>query len=85
MLDWQFFAKSINNPSKIADKANSLLNIKTQEKQEVLEMTNVLNRVKKINDIINKELQRIELGEKIQSEVQDEISKSQKEYFLRES
>ena len=75
---------NINNPSKIADKAISLLNIKTKEKQEILEITNVLNRVKKINDIINKELQRIELGEKIQSEVQDEISKSQKEYYLRE-
>ena len=75
---------NIKNPSKIADKAISLLNIKTKEKQEVLEITRVPKRVKKVNDIINKELQRIELGEKIQSEVQDEISKSQKEYYLRE-
>jgi ATP-dependent Lon protease len=67
---------NIKNPSKIADKAISLLNIKTKEKQEVLEITRVPKRVKKVNDIINKELQRIELGEKIQSEVQDEISKS---------
>ena len=76
--------KNIKNPSKIADKAISLLNIKTKEKQEVLEVVDVYKRVQKVNDIINKELQRIELGEKIQSEVQDEISKSQKEYYLRE-
>ena len=75
---------NINNPSKIADKAISLLNVKTKEKQEILETLDVLKRLKKVNDIINNELQRIELGEKIQSEVQDEISKSQKEYYLRE-
>ena len=63
--------KNIKNPSKIADKAISLLNIKTKEKQEVLEVVDVYKRVQKVNDIINKELQRIELGEKIQSEVQD--------------
>ncbi len=75
---------NINSPSKMADKALSLLNIKTAEKQDVLETLDVLDKIKKVNDIINKEFQRIELGEKIQSEVQDEISKSQKEYYLRE-
>jgi len=75
---------NIDNPSKIVDKAISLLNIKTKEKQQVLEISDVLNRIKKVNTIIGKELQRIELGDKIQSEVQDEISKSQKEYYLRE-
>ena len=75
---------NINNPSKVADKAISLLNVKTKEKQEILETFDLLNRLKKVNDVINNELQRVELGEKIQSEVQDEISKSQKEYYLRE-
>ena len=41
-------------------------------------------RIEKSIKIINEEIQRIELGEKIQSDVQDEISKSQREYFLRE-
>ncbi len=76
--------ENINSPSKIADKAMSLLNIKTEYKQEVLETLDVIDKLKKVNEIINKEFQRIELGEKIQSEVQDEISKSQKEYYLRE-
>ena len=75
---------NINSPSKIADKAISLLNIKTNDKQDVLETLDVVERLIKVNNIIKKEFQRIELGEKIQSEVQDEISKSQKEYYLRE-
>ena len=75
---------NINSPSKMADKAMSLINIKAEEKQTVLETFDVLERLKTVNEIINKEFQRIELGEKIQSDVQDEISKSQKEYYLRE-
>mgnify|MGYP001255891922 CR=1 FL=1 len=75
---------NINSPSKMADKAMSLINIKSEEKQTVLETFDVLERLKIVNEIINKEFQRIELGEKIQSDVQDEISKSQKEYYLRE-
>ena len=75
---------NINSPSKMADKAISLLNIKTNDKQDVLETLDVADKLKKVNEIIKKEFQRIELGDKIQSEVQDEISKSQKEYYLRE-
>ena len=41
-------------------------------------------RDRKCTVLINREIHRIELGEKIQSDVQDEISKSQREYFLRE-
>ena len=75
---------NINSPSKMADKAMSLINIKAPEKQVILETFDVLDKLKKVNEVINKEFQRIELGEKIQSDVQDEISKSQKEYYLRE-
>ena len=75
---------NINSPSKMADKAMSLINIKASEKQVILESFDVLEKLKKVNEVINKEFQRIELGEKIQSDVQDEISKSQKEYYLRE-
>jgi len=75
---------SIQNPSKLADKAISLINIPIKEKQEVLSSVDVKKRLKKTNVIISREIQRIQLGEKIQSEVQDEISKSQREYYLRE-
>ena len=60
------------------------MNISTNEKQDVLEELDIKKRLEKCTVLINREIQRIELGEKIQSDVQDEISKSQREYFLRE-
>ena len=75
---------NIQYPSKVADKAISLINISPNEKQEVLEELDVANRLEMANKYISREIQRIQLGEKIQTDVQDEISKSQKEYYLRE-
>ena len=75
---------SIQNPGKLADKSISLINIPIKEKQEILASIDVKKRLEKTNVIITREIQRIQLGEKIQSEVQDEISKSQREYYLRE-
>ncbi len=75
---------NIQNPSKLADKAVSLMNIATSEKQDVLDEMDIKTRLEKATVVVNREIQRIELGEKIQSNVQDEISKSQREYYLRE-
>ncbi len=75
---------NIKNPSRLADKAISVMNIQTAEKQNILEEFDIKEKVQKALVIINKEVQRLELGDKIQSNVQDEISKSQKEYYLRE-
>ena len=75
---------NIQDPEKIADKAISLMNIQTEEKQSVLKELNVYKRLEKSLVLINHEIQRIELGDKIQAGVQDEISKTQKEYYLRE-
>ena len=75
---------NIQNPSKLADKAVSLMNIATSEKQDVLDEMDIKARLEKATVVVNREIQRIELGEKIQSDVQDEISKSQREYYLRE-
>jgi len=61
-----------------------LLNVPVSEKQEILEELDVRKRLEKATVILNREIQRIQLGEQIQSEVQDEISKTQREYFLRE-
>ena len=74
----------IENPGKVADKAVSLMNIATSEKQDVLNEMDIKKRLEKATIVVNREIQRIELGEKIQSDVQDEISKSQREYYLRE-
>ena len=81
----QFQAVSnIQNPAKLADKTIALMNISTKEKQEILEEMDIKQRLEKSTVLINREIHRIELGEKIQSDVQEEISKSQREYFLRE-
>ena len=69
---------------RLADRVISLVTIPTKEKQDILEELNVIERMDKTTVLLNREIQRIELGEKIQSDVQDEISKTQREYFLRE-
>jgi len=75
---------NIKDPSQISDKAISVINIPTKEKQEILEKLDVKDKIKFTIKIINREIQRLELGDKIQADVQGEISKSQKEYYLRE-
>ena len=75
---------NVQDPSKFTDKIISLLNIGTKEKQMILEEIDVRKKVEKVLVMVNKEMQKIELGDKIQADVQDEISKSQKEYYLRE-
>ena len=75
---------TIVEPGKIADRAASFLNINISDKQNILEIIDIDKRLNETIKLISKEIQRIELGQKIQSDVQDEISKSQREYYLRE-
>ncbi len=75
---------NIQKPSRLADRAVSLLTVPNQEKQEVLEELDVKKRVEKTITLLTREIQRIKLGEEIQTEVHDEISKTQREYYLRE-
>ena len=60
------------------------MTLPNQEKQEILEEVNIKIRIDKAISIINREIQRIKLGEEIQTEVHDEIAKTQREYYLRE-
>ena len=75
---------NIQKPARLADRAVSLLTVSNPEKQDVLEELDIKSRVEKSINILTKEIQRIKLGEEIQTEVHDEISKSQREYYLRE-
>ncbi|MEE8437675.1 MAG: endopeptidase La [Candidatus Neomarinimicrobiota bacterium] len=75
---------NIQKPSRLADRSVSLLTVGNPEKQGVLEELNVKKRVELAIGILTREIQRIKLGEEIQSEVHDEIAKSQREYYLRE-
>ena len=75
---------NIQKPARLADRAVSLLTVSNPEKQDVLEELDIKSRVEKSIKILTKEIQRIKLGEEIQTEVHDEIAKSQREYYLRE-
>ena len=76
--------KNIQKPNRLTDRAISVITISNQEKQEILEELNVQKRIEKALNLISREIQRIKLGEEIQSEVHDEITKTQREYYLRE-
>jgi ATP-dependent Lon protease len=77
-------AMNVSEPNNLADFIASNINIAMQEKQELLEAINVRERLEKLTIFLNKELEILEIGSKIQSQVQTEMSKSQREYFLRE-
>jgi ATP-dependent Lon protease len=83
--DLQTLASNITEPGRLADFiASSLSTISTAVKQEVLETLDIRARMDSLNRILIKELEVLELGSKIQSQVQSEVGKNQREYFLRE-
>jgi ATP-dependent Lon protease len=83
--DLQTLAMNITEPGRLADFiASSLSTISTSVKQEVLETLDIRARMDNLNRILIKELEVLELGSKIQSQVQSEVGKNQREYFLRE-
>jgi ATP-dependent Lon protease len=83
--DLQTLAIHIDEPSRLADFiASSLVTMSTAVKQEVLETIDLRVRLDALNRILVKELEVLELGSKLQSQVQSEVGKNQREYFLRE-
>jgi ATP-dependent Lon protease len=83
--DLQTLSANITDPGRLADFiASSLTTISTQVKQEVLETRDVHARLDTLNRVLIKELEVLELGSKIQSQVQSEVGRNQREYFLRE-
>ncbi len=83
--DLQTLASTITEPGRVADFiASSLTTITTAVKQEVLATLDVRARMNTLNRILVKEREVLELGSKIQSQVQSEVGKNQREYFLRE-
>jgi ATP-dependent Lon protease len=83
--DLQTLASNITEPGRLSDFiASSLTTIATPVKQEVLETLDVRARMDALNRILIKELEVLELGSRIQSQVQSEVGRNQREYFLRE-
>jgi len=76
--------ESIEDPGKLADLVASNLRLKIDESQMVLEVTDSVERLQKVNDLLSREVDLSSMQAKIQSNVRDEIAKSQRDYFLRE-
>jgi ATP-dependent Lon protease len=75
---------SLEQPEAMTDMIASMIPVGVPEKQEVLESRDIRDRMEKLTLALTKLLQKLELGSKIQSEVQDGINKGQREYYLRE-
>ncbi|RPH53046.1 MAG: endopeptidase La [Desulfobacteraceae bacterium] len=76
--------EGINDPGKLADLVASNLRLKIEESQQLLELIDPVDRLKKVNDLLSREVQLSAMQAKIQSDVKEEISKSQRDYYLRE-
>ena len=80
----QVAVANLDDPEALGHMIAASLRIRTEEKQELLEERNVTERLRKLSTILARELEVMELGSKIQSEVQSEMDRTQREYFLRE-
>ena len=76
--------EGVNDPGKLADLVASNLKLKIDESQMLLELIDPFERLKKVNELLSREVELSSMQAKIQSDVRDEISKSQRDYFLRE-
>jgi len=75
---------SINDPGRLADLVASNLGLKIEESQQILEIVDPLERLNKINEFLNREVQLLTMQVKIQSQAREEMTKTQREYYLRE-
>ncbi len=76
--------EDIEHPGKLADLVSSNLKLKIEEAQSLLEVSDPIDRLRRVNDFLSREVELSAVQAKIQSDVRDEISKSQRDYFLRE-
>jgi len=77
-------AMNITDAGALADFVAAHINMSLEDRQELLEMLDATERIKRVTAHINRELEILELGTKIQSQMKQEIDKSQREFYLRE-
>jgi ATP-dependent Lon protease len=77
-------ATAIEEPGRLADFVTFHLSLKVEEKQQILEAIDPKARLRKTTGFLRKELEILEIGSKIQNRVKESMSKTQREYFLRE-
>jgi ATP-dependent Lon protease len=80
----QIMVANVEDPSLLTHLIAGALRLKTDEKQELLEELDVAKRLRRLSEILARELEVVQIGSKIQSQVQSELEKGQREYFLRQ-
>jgi ATP-dependent Lon protease len=80
----QLAVANLDDPSALSHLIAGALRINTEEKEELLEQVDVTKRLRRLSEILTRELEVVQLGSKIQSQVESEIDKGQREYFLRQ-
>ena len=76
--------ENIEEPGRLADLVASNIGLKTEQSQEILEIIDPVQRLKRVTEILSRETELLTVQQKIQSEARGEIDKTQREYFLRE-
>ena len=76
--------KTITDPGVLADLIASVINATTDEKQKIIEILDIKERLREVTRLVNHQVEVLELGSKIQSQVKDDMDKSQREYYLRQ-
>lgn len=82
--DFLIFVSNIEDPAKLTDIIAANLGIKTEEAQKLLETLDPVERMKKVLDVIGKEIQLLEVQKKIMDETKERMEKMQREFFLRQ-
>jgi ATP-dependent Lon protease len=77
-------AKTITNAGILADLIASIINAPVEEKQKILDIADAKQRLKELTRMVNHQMEVLELGNKIQTKVKDDIDKSQRDYYLRQ-
>jgi ATP-dependent Lon protease len=80
----QIMVANVEDPGALTNLIAGSLRLKTEEKQALLEELDVGKRLRRLSEILARELEVVALGSKIQSQVQSELEKGQREYFLRQ-
>lgn len=82
--DLMFVLESVDDPGRLADLVASNLELPVEKAQEILEIFDPIERLKRVSDLLGKEVQVLTMQAKIQSQAREEMTKSQREYYLRE-
>lgn len=84
MPDVMVVIESLEDPGRLADMVTSNLGLKVEDVQEVLEIEEPIVRLKRVSEILAKEIEVLSMQQKIQAQAKGEMDKTQREYFLRE-